>query len=154
DSGPTRRRPEMPGDLDPRWPSGIVEGNSGTLVSRSLFVPSPDLAPPPGSRGEGSVEAMNNRMISRRRAKPYSFRALLATLIGVWICGGAVMLWACNVPVFRYAMAYWEPDPFRVVLLHRGPLAEEVRVEVTELQHAARDSDRPANLELILVDLD
>jgi hypothetical protein len=97
---------------------------------------------------------MNNRMISRRRAKPYSFRALLATLIGAWICGGAVMLWACNVPVFRYAMAYWEPDPFRVVLLHRGPLADEVQDEVTELQNAARDSDRPANLELILVDLD
>ena len=31
---------------------------------------------------------------------------------------------ACNVPVFRYALERWRVDRYRVVLFHRGPLAE------------------------------
>jgi hypothetical protein len=97
---------------------------------------------------------MKNRFTPRTRLKSHSLRPLLAAVVGSWVCGGAVMLWACNVPVFRYAMAYWEPDPFPVVLLHRGPLSDEVQEEAAWLQKSATDSERPANLEVILVDLD
>jgi len=31
---------------------------------------------------------------------------------------------ACNVPVFRYALERWHPDPYRVTLFHRGQLSE------------------------------
>jgi hypothetical protein len=32
--------------------------------------------------------------------------------------------WACNVPVFRYALEHWRPDPFRATVFHRGPLTD------------------------------
>jgi hypothetical protein len=29
---------------------------------------------------------------------------------------------ACDVPVYRYAFEHWSPDPYQVVVVHRGPL--------------------------------
>lgn len=49
---------------------------------------------------------------------------------GVGLClvtlasGMAGRVAACNVPVFRYALELWEPDPYRVVLLYRGAKPE------------------------------
>lgn len=39
----------------------------------------------------------------------------------------AAMAYACNVPVFRFALERWRPDVYRVTLLHRGPLSEAQR---------------------------
>ena len=32
---------------------------------------------------------------------------------------------ACSVPVFRYALEQWRPDPFPVVVFHKGELTPE-----------------------------
>jgi hypothetical protein len=54
-----------------------------------------------------------------------------ATLAGVAVFFGCLSLaWACNVPVFRYALERWRPDSYRVVLFHRSPLTDAQREEV------------------------
>ena len=35
------------------------------------------------------------------------------------------VVWACNVPVFRYALEHWHPDAYRAVIFHRGPMSKE-----------------------------
>ncbi len=32
---------------------------------------------------------------------------------------------ACNIPVFRYALERWRPDPCQIVVFHAGPLSQE-----------------------------
>ncbi len=60
---------------------------------------------------------------------------------------------ACNVPVFRYALERWAPDPFEVLVVHRGPLDASQRALVTRLQEAREDLTAPVNLVLERVDL-
>jgi len=57
-----------------------------------------------------------------------------ATWVGVAVFFGCVSLaWACNVPVFRFALERWRPDPYRAVLFHRGPLSDSDREQVQPL---------------------
>jgi hypothetical protein len=62
---------------------------------------------------------------------------------------------ACSVPVFRYALERWHPDPYPAVVFHRGPLGGEDRAAITRLGAAGgSSSDLVANLEPVVVDLD
>ncbi len=61
---------------------------------------------------------------------------------------------ACEIPVFQYAMDNWEPDPYTVLLFYRGELNQDVGQSIESLQDAAQDDERPANLEVIQIDLD
>lgn len=45
---------------------------------------------------------------------------LLATLLSGLGLGLAI---ACSIPVFRYALEHWQPDPYTLRLIHRGPLS-------------------------------
>lgn len=66
--------------------------------------------------------------------------------------GLAAAALACNVPVFRYALERWHPDPYRVTLFHRGPLTEAQQALVDSLSEAAERS--PANLQFRRLDVD
>jgi hypothetical protein len=44
----------------------------------------------------------------------------LHRLFVLGLCLAAAQAMACVVPVFRYALERWEPDPFRITLLHRN----------------------------------
>jgi len=44
-------------------------------------------------------------------------------LVAALALGSATIALACNVPVFRFALERWRPDPYRFVLYHRGPLS-------------------------------
>ena len=46
----------------------------------------------------------------------------------------AAAAYACNVPVFRFALERWRPDPYRVTLFHRGPLADADRALIGTLE--------------------
>lgn len=41
---------------------------------------------------------------------------------------------ACSVPVFRYALEQWRPDPFPVVVFHRGELTDELKALVQRIE--------------------
>jgi hypothetical protein len=59
--------------------------------------------------------------------------------------------WACNVPVFRYALERWRPDAYPVVIFHRGALTPEHLALIEPLEKAARDG--AVNLAAVRVNL-
>jgi hypothetical protein len=59
---------------------------------------------------------------------------------------------ACSVPVYRYALERWPPEPYEAILFHEGELDEAARKSVAILD-AARDPSGPfPNLLLARVD--
>jgi len=92
-------------------------------------------------------------------------------LVLAFALGLAAVAYACNVPVFRFALERWRPDPYQVVLFHKGPLdaatLELIRpleeqqdkalanlalrtVDVSEFDKPADDSDEQAALDRAL----
>ncbi len=61
---------------------------------------------------------------------------------------------ACNVPVFRYALEHWKPDPYRVHVFHRGALSGEQSALLKTLRNHGPDEKVVCNLDLNVVDLD
>ena len=47
----------------------------------------------------------------------------------IWATLGALAIYtaseACQVPVFRYALERWQPDPYELVIVHKGSLPKE-----------------------------
>ncbi len=58
---------------------------------------------------------------------------------------------ACNVPVFRYALERWSPDPYVVVVFSQGPLARGPRSLVEALERAKKDDG--ANVVVLRADI-
>jgi hypothetical protein len=59
---------------------------------------------------------------------------------------------ACNVPVFRYALERWRPDPYRVTLFKRGNLTEAQQQLLAKLDDLSGVT--PANVAVRIVELD
>ena len=74
-----------------------------------------------------------------------------------WIAGvSAVVLvvssvFACNIPVFRYALERWKPDACEIVLFHDGPLAsDQLRsIEKLKQQMVRREKRDTSSLRLL-----
>lgn len=60
---------------------------------------------------------------------------------------------ACSVPVFKYALAYWQADLYEVIVFHRGPLSLEGQAAVNRIQKASWNADLRANVAVKTVDL-
>lgn len=60
---------------------------------------------------------------------------------------------ACSVPVFRYALERWRPDPYLVVVFHRGTLDAE-HTKIVKQFEEFQGPDQVANLRVVDVDLD
>lgn len=63
----------------------------------------------------------------------------------------AVLAWACNVPVFRYALERWEADPYEMVVFHREPLTPEQKEAFQMLERSGEDG--LVNLHVSLVNV-
>jgi len=61
---------------------------------------------------------------------------------------------ACDVPVFRYALEVWPPNPYDVIVYHRGPLTPDHNEVIDMLKADCRTGEGYANLVLHLADLD
>jgi hypothetical protein len=57
------------------------------------------------------------RLTRSRRRRLTAVGAALSAALGL-----TALAFACNVPVFRFALERWRPDPYRAVLFHQGPL--------------------------------
>ncbi|MEQ9065836.1 MAG: hypothetical protein RLO18_03885, partial [Gimesia chilikensis] len=64
------------------------------------------------------------------------------------------VIWACSVPVFRYALERWPADQYSAVVFHRGPLQPEQQRVVDLFAKEGAVARQSANVELKLVDLD
>lgn len=62
-------------------------------------------------------------------------------------------LWACSVPVFRYALERWPPDLYQVVVAHKGSLSSNDLSLVDELTRMAQETG-PALPNMIVRTLD
>ncbi len=60
---------------------------------------------------------------------------------------------ACDVPVYRYALEHWNPDPYLVVILHHGPMDAAARAIADNLEKQSRENLR-ANFDLQTIDAD
>jgi hypothetical protein len=56
---------------------------------------------------------------------------------------------ACAIPVFRYALEYWQPSPYELIVYHQGPLDAQALGPLHRLERATQE----ANLTLRVVDL-
>lgn len=61
---------------------------------------------------------------------------------------------ACSVPVFRYALEHWHPDPYVAIVFHRGELSPEQRALVDRLNPTGDTGTPIANIVVEMVDLD
>jgi hypothetical protein len=75
-------------------------------------------------------------------------RAVHWGLLGSALAGSC---WACNVPVFRYALERWHPEEYELVVFHRGPLPGDAAAIVKALD--PYEQAAPANYILRQVDL-
>ena len=83
--------------------------------------------------------------LSKTRVLP----GLLALGVLVWPAASQ----ACNIPVFRYALERWSPDPYSLTVYHRGPLSPAAQAEITHLRRYLGDEKCPVNATLEQVDL-
>ena len=83
---------------------------------------------------------------SIRRRFPTWLMVVVLLLIGVPV-------WACSVPVFRYALERWESDPYQVVVFHRGALDKEQQALVDVFGSTGLAGQKFANVSLETVDL-
>jgi hypothetical protein len=79
----------------------------------------------------------------------WSITLALAALAAVFAL--VPVAWACNVPVFRFALEKWRPDPYQAVLFHRGELTADHRAVVQPL--ADLEEQSRGNMALRLVDV-
>lgn len=77
-------------------------------------------------------------------------RLTFVSALAVSLC--ATTAFACNVPVFRYALEHWNPDAYRGVVFHRGPLSESLQKKLKAFLPG--DPESPANLSIRTIDLD
>lgn len=69
-------------------------------------------------------------------------------LAGMSVVLAAGSLWACQVPVFRYALERWDPDPYRIVLLHEDRPDAALAELISGMSGPAGGTLPPANLAL------
>lgn len=53
---------------------------------------------------------------------------------------------SCSVPVFRYALERWRPDPYKGIYIHKGALSTQEKALLERLEAAASSGESPLNL--------
>jgi hypothetical protein len=65
----------------------------------------------------------------------------------------ASVAFACNVPVFRYALERWPADPYELVVLHEGELTTKDLAQIKALKRADIRSKTPANFNVRTIEV-
>jgi len=65
----------------------------------------------------------------------------------------AATVWACSVPVYRYALERWPSEPYTVLVFHRGPLPEAASKAVERLREETAANTYGGLLRLGAIDL-
>ncbi|MGQ9574570.1 MAG: hypothetical protein ACUVUC_04575 [Thermoguttaceae bacterium] len=88
------------------------------------------------------------RLRSSRRLRPL----VLTIAIGFFaVIPAGLAAWACETPVFRYAMYRWLPEPYHVFYFYRGE-PDKADAQVNRRLSELATADPPANLLLATVD--
>jgi hypothetical protein len=60
---------------------------------------------------------------------------------------------SCSVPVFRYAIERWRPDPYKGIYIYRDKIREKDRALLEQLKGLSANADYPLNLLIREVDV-
>lgn len=72
---------------------------------------------------------------------------ILAFIIGINLFM-PVKNMACPIPVFRYALEYWQPDPYRLEILYKNSLTPAEEKLTDYLKSASEDIELQANFKM------
>lgn len=88
--------------------------------------------------------------------RPRVRRSLVTSLVLGVIAGivGPTSAEACSVPVYRYALEHWSPDPYVAIVFHRGELSDEQQALLEQLNPRNESGFPVANIIVRTVDLD
>jgi hypothetical protein len=82
------------------------------------------------------------------------FKHFLLILAGFLAILPAVReLYSCSVPVFRYALERWRPDPYKGIYIHKGEIPPQDRALLDQLKEASSYDESPLNLIIREVDV-
>ena len=80
-------------------------------------------------------------------------RKFPAILMAMAFVFGPMLIWACSVPVFRYALELWPPDDYEVVLFYNGPLNAEQKQLLEKIKPLQTENASVPNIRIHEVDL-
>ena len=82
------------------------------------------------------------------------FKHTLLLLAGFIVIQPAVReVQSCSVPVFRYALERWRPDPYKGIYIYRDRIAEKDKALLEKLKTASQNAESPLNLIIREVDV-
>jgi hypothetical protein len=55
---------------------------------------------------------------------------------------------ACSVPVFRYALERWKPDPYKGIFIYRGKLSAQDQALIRKFEAITLNTENPFNLRI------
>jgi hypothetical protein len=55
---------------------------------------------------------------------------------------------SCSVPVFRYALERWKPDPYKGIFVYRGKLSSQDKALLRQLEGMTLNTQNPFNLRI------
>jgi hypothetical protein len=85
---------------------------------------------------------------------PLKFKYLLLILAGFCAIQPSIReVRSCSVPVFRYAIERWRPDPYKGIFIYRGKISEKDRALLEQLKGCSVNADYPLNLLIREVDV-
>jgi hypothetical protein len=77
---------------------------------------------------------------------------LMMLIVGGMKLANPPQAYACPIPVFRYALEYWDADPYSIVIFYEGLFDPAEKELVDYLLAASRGGESKANIELRNVD--
>ncbi len=80
-------------------------------------------------------------------------RKFPAILVAMAFVFGPMLIWACSVPVFRYALELWPPDDYEVVLFYNGQLNAEQKQLLEKIKPLETENASVPNIRIHQVDL-
>ena len=81
-------------------------------------------------------------------------KRLRISFVAMSVVCAASLVWACSVPVFRYALERWPNDQYEVVVFHKGEFTEDQQGLIADLTEEGAAGEQHANVHLTLVDLE
>ncbi|MFC1495250.1 hypothetical protein ACFL6W_08220 [Thermodesulfobacteriota bacterium] len=83
-----------------------------------------------------------------------NFKYFLLILVGFCIFQSSARdAQSCSVPVFRYALERWKPDPYKGIYVYRNNISEKDQALLKQLKDASANAESPLNLIIREVDV-